>query len=145
MLYVARIDVPSRKVWGGVFQTELVIPSKVNKIRSICAVAIPQATYLSRSEDTDRSDVADSAQVGCVSVSIGNTNVIIDSLPIYVNAELENNSYNSLKMELSEPAKLDDGALLRTIVEESRISPFSIIEGGSFPPYAVKIFLEYDK
>lgn len=150
MIYIATINIPERKVWGGVYQTELVVPSLVSTIRSVAVVALPQGPYRSRPEDAQISttalrNVPDSAQTGTCSISIDNTQILIDGQPVYINALLERDGYNNLRTVLSEPATLHNGALLRAIVEECQISPFVASQNGTFPPYAVKIYLEYDR
>ncbi len=148
MLYIFSIPVSKRDVWGGVFQTETILPSNVRNVRAVCANAVPEGSYTMNRRSVEDSygtvyldEKSQSAQVGSVSISIGGTQIVCNSTPIYITSLLDKDSYvcNRLEME-GDGVSISDGALMRVICEETNESPFESYNG-----YTIKIYVEYDK
>ena len=103
-----------------------------------------------------------SIQIGNVSVSINNTLPIRAGSPIVALNMLRgisdatnlrfDQTYNSNKVELSEPIELKGGSTMNIVIEESDLSPslknsgYHPMENGKdYNKYTVKVYIEYDK
>lgn len=103
-----------------------------------------------------------SSQIGVVSLSLNNTQIIADSTPLCVTQHLNKQGIVPNLITLSEPESVRSGSFLRIIIEEQQLSPFLTqdewanlsadlkmaymgnIETKPTNSYTAKIYLNYD-
>ena len=65
-----------------------------------------------------------SSQIGVVSLSLNNTQIIADSTPLCVSQHLNKQGIVPNTITLPKPEKVQGGSFLRIIIEEQQLSPF---------------------
>lgn len=151
MLHIVEIQVPNRKKFGGVFQNEFSLPSKMGRIDGICVNVAPDFCSRFKKEN----GIEKTLQTGTVSVSLNNTDVISASVKAACLAKMPTNSLNKNIIRF-EPREVQSGSLLRVIYEEVFFTPF--VKAGDpylndyFQPdevptngYTVKVYINYSK
>lgn len=149
MLHIVEIQVPNRKKFGGVFQSEFSLPSKMGKINGICVNVVPNACTRFKKEN----GMEKTLQTGTVSVSINNIDVISSSVKAACLAKMPTNSLNK-NMVCFDLRTVKSGSLLRIIYEEVLFTPFVKADDPNlndyFQPnevptngYTVKIYINY--
>lgn len=149
MIYCCKIEVPNRAKWGDVFQAEFVLPAEVKEIKSFLANAIPDANsrlkrLMLAGEDEPRDII--STQIGTVSATVNNTVVVADNTPLCVTNELSKGTFNTLRIVLPKPLRVDQGAPLRFLIEEKNASQFVKNADGESEytnGYTAKLYIEY--
>ena len=151
MLHIIEIQVPDRKKFGGVFQSEFALPSKMGKINGICVnVATDFCSRFKKENGTEKT-----LQTGTVSVSLNNTEVISSSVKAACLAKMPTNSLNKNIVRF-DPREVKSGSLLRVIYEETLFSPFVKADdpylSDYFQPdetptngYRVKFYVNYSR
>jgi len=149
MLHIVEIRVPDRTKFGGVFQSEFALPSKMGKINGICVNVVPDFCSRFKKED----GIEKTLQTGTVSVSVNNIDVISSSVKAACLAKMPTNSLNKNIVRF-EPREVKSGSLLRVIYEETLFTPFVKADdpylNDYFQPnevptngYTVKIYVNY--
>ena len=149
MLHIVEIRVPDRKKFGGVFQNEFSLPSKMGRIDGICVNVVPDFCSRFKKEN----GIEKTLQTGTVSVSLNNTDVISASVKAACLAKMPTNSLNKNIVRF-DPREMQSGSLLRVIYEETLFTPFvksddphlgDYFQANETPTngYIVKIYLKY--
>jgi len=149
MLHIVEIQVPNRKKFGGVFQSEFSLPSKMGKINGICVNVVPD--FCSRFKKENGMEKI--LQTGTVSVSVNNIDVISSSVKAACLAKMPMNSLNKNIVRF-DSYEVKSGSLLRVIYEETLFTPFvkaddpylnDYFQADETPTnsYTVKIYVNY--
>lgn len=149
MLHIITIPIPDRKKFGGVFQIDEVMPSKMAFINGICVNILPD--YCSRLKK--ESGIERTLQTGSVSLSLNNTEVVASSIKAAGLAFSPRNSLNKNMLRFN-PRSVVAGSLMRIVYEESNFTPFVTNNDPNFNNYfqpneiatngyTVKIYIHY--
>jgi len=151
MLHIFEIKIPNRTKFGGVFQEEFILPTKIGKINGICAnIVLDNRSRLKKENDLERT-----LQLGTVAVSLNNTDVISASVRSVVLAKQPINSL-AKNMTRFEPIAITSGSNMRIIFEEVLFSPFvkandpqvaDYFQQDETPTngYTLKVYVNYTK
>lgn len=140
MLHVVELHIPDHADWGKTIARDVVLPNKINRIKSLFATAhLGKHTFIIPSmlpnvETGDKyHEFADGASpfdfdscdtlIGTLSVSVNNADVIVPDMPIYAQAKMLT-SVQRNRFELEKPMTIRKGSALRMIMEERLACPF---------------------
>ena len=152
MIQVFKIQIPNRKKFGGAFQQDFVLPSRMCKITGVAVNVLPG--YYSRFKREN--NTIKSVQVGTVSVSVNNTDVVFSSVPAMCLAKLpSNNALTQNTTKLLTPYTLRSGSQMRIILEETLLTPFVKAKDPYFEDYfhpddtptnsyQIKVYIHYN-
>lgn len=182
MLYVAEIVIDNKPEasWGQIYNHTINLPAKIGKIRGVCFFAelgrsinkynitsaflpdrrIKKQTASQSGWEIEKKDFY-SLQIGCVSLCLNRTNVIISGSPLNAinvcdtvtdTSNLRyDQTYNNNKVEFSESIPVTGGSTLTVIVEEKDIFP-AVKRSGYHPlntnvvtNYKIKVYIDYDR
>ena len=149
MLHIVEIRVPNRTKFGGVFQSEFSLPSKMGKINGICVNVVPNFHTRFKKEN----GMEKTLQTGTVSVSVNNVDVISSSVKAACLSKMPTNSLNKNIVRF-DAYEVKSGSLLRVIYEEVLFTPFVKADDPYLSDYfqtdevatngyTVKIYLNY--
>lgn len=161
MIYISEIVVNTKTRWGDVYSDEFILPAKVKKIKAICVNVVPisdtselsRITYQNKSGKDVNGEYI-STQIGAISASLNNTQILVDSIPLCVTSLLKHTNWSANKITLHEPIEVQDGSIIRLIVEEKLNCPFASVKKYDLDNkeyeerdtgYKVKFYIEYDK
>lgn len=82
------------------------------------------ATYLEPATFSQLEEQPISSQIGVVSLSLNNTQIIADSTPLCVSQHLNKQGIVPNTITLPKPEDVRNGSFLRVIIEEQQLSPF---------------------
>lgn len=148
MLHILKIDIEDRKRWGGIFQEDFALPSRIRKIRGF-VVNVDEA-------DTSRFRASKGFQTANVAISLNNTEVLTASTPAVSLSHTVANTVSKNKVTLSKQMDVPNGSVIRIIVDEVSKCPFvkatdsdvdDYFTSGEQPTnsYTIKVYLIYDK
>ena len=151
MLHIVEIRIPDRTKFGGVFQSEFSLPSKMGRINGICVNVAPGICSRFKKEN----GIEKTLQTGTVSVSVNNVDVISSSVKAACLAKMPTNSLNKNIVRF-DAYEVKSGSLLRVIYEEVLLTPFVKADdpylSDYFQPdeiptnsYTVKVYVNYQQ
>ncbi len=171
MLWVTDIKIANRESFGGVFQSSIVLPSKIARIKSLVVYAIlDDTTILKQAEELINNELLKrkvlrgviSPQIATLSMTLNNTQVIAANTPVCDIHNLDDKTFSVNKVQMQESVNVPQGSVMNILVEEKMNTPFvdknyikQITNKGKtnnpYPnveytnSYTIKICVEYDK
>lgn len=134
MIHIIEIDVPNKKHWGSVITKDIVLPSKIHRIRGILGnVLIGDSTYFERLYSRVYSSSSQSVvysvespisvQIGTFSLTLNNSTIICANTPLCAIAELHKSGYKH-NLSSIDNINVEMGSMARVLIEEKHLSPF---------------------
>lgn len=168
MFYIATIDVPARKAWGGIYTADVILPGRVRRIRGLMPMAYADFRAMRVGSDGEAHSLAMrqmaaggrregrghryiftdcSYQTGTLSATLNGEDVLLDTAPVQLVQKLRRRTYNANRVEIGN-LSVPGGSLLRLSYNERNLNPFAEdgeISDDGLPvrPYAVKLYVEY--
>ena len=132
MIYVATIEIPDHKKWGSVHQVEVILPSQVRHVRAFWSNAtLPSTSVLAKCIAASKVNLKQTAygdrsvQIGSLSATLNNTNVVADSTPLCVLSKANKGTIDMVRTTLPQGGiDVENGSALRIIIEEKLFEPF---------------------
>lgn len=137
MLHVIELHIADHANWGQTIARDVVLPSRINRIKSLFASAqmgrfsfiIP--TIVAKIDEQDTGTFFDNPfnmpafdpLIGSLSVSVNNSDIIAEDLPIYAQAKMKS-SIKRNHIVLETPYMVRTGSTMRVIMEEKLANPF---------------------
>lgn len=159
MLHIVELNIANKADWGRCYQTEIVLPSKIRRIKSVFANAVlGEDSLLKRLIIDDVAYDYISAQIANISVVLNNTNIVLNSAPLFATSVLKKSGVNNSRIELPKAIDVLNGSTLRLVVEEKEKTPFEMnadaitaIKNSDLSvkteepknDYKVKLYIEY--
>lgn len=168
MFYIATIDVPARKAWGGIYTADVILPGRVRRIRGLMPMAHADFRAMRIGSDGDAHSLAmrqmvvgserdgrkykyffadSSYQTGTLSATLNGGETLLDSAPVQLLQKLRRRTYNTNRVDMGNMS-VPGGSLLRLSYNERNLNPFAEdgeISDDGLPvrPYAVKLYIDY--
>lgn len=168
MFYIATIDVPARKAWGGIYTADVVLPGRVRRIRGLMPMAYADFRAMRIGSDGEAHSLAMrqmvvegkregrvhkyigadcSYQTGTLSATLNGEETLLDSTPVQLVQRLRRRTYNANRVEMG-GLSVPGGSLLRLSYNERNLNPFAedgevSDDGLPVRPYSVKLYIDY--